>query len=296
VFARTGTAARPTRRQWQALQSVFQGVAPESGDGQEGAAVPKRLPAGSLSVFAAGGGAGVSTAVATLGRIFALRHERVILLDGITASVLPFYFGADTGAGGACLIRERIATGDHSIRVVSRRNDAAAAPGAQSGETDESLLYAVDGLAGAADRVLVDAWSGMTAIVRQRILVESNSLILVMPDLRSLVGLRSLLPMFHEQERVSGMNITPHCVINQFDAALPLHQEFRRSLTAQLGERLLPFTLRRSDDVALALAEGATVVDHCPDSGIAEDYLRLADWLTMWQGTARVVMAAGVLR
>lgn len=46
----------------------------------------------------------------------------------------------------------------------------------------------------------------------------------------------------------------------------------------QLGERLLPFVIRRSPSVAEALAEGMTVMDYAPDAAVAEDYRNLAKW------------------
>jgi cellulose biosynthesis protein BcsQ len=125
----------------------------------------------------------------------------------------------------------------------------------------------------------------MADTVRQRLLCETNNLVILVPDLRSVARVRALLQYFQEQEQVFGQNFTPHFLLNQYDPASPLHQDLRRSLAEHLGERLLPFTLRRTDDLALALAEGATIVDYAPGSGIAEDFLRLADWLTMWQGT-----------
>ena len=56
-------------------------------------------------------------------------------------------------------------------------------------------------------------------------------------------------------------------------------RDVKASLERQLGDRLLPITLRRSDAVAEALADGMTVIDYCPENGIAQDFVRLADWL-----------------
>ena len=50
-------------------------------------------------------------------------------------------------------------------------------------------------------------------------------------------------------------------------------------LREQLGERLLPFALRRTQAVSEALAEGMTVVDYAPNSTVAEDYGNLAGWV-----------------
>ena len=55
-------------------------------------------------------------------------------------------------------------------------------------------------------------------------------------------------------------------VLNQFDASLPLHLDVREVLRRQLGDRLLPFVIRRAPAVSEALAEGMTVVDYAPES------------------------------
>ena len=47
----------------------------------------------------------------------------------------------------------------------------------------------------------------------------------------------------------------------------------------QLGDRLLPFAIRRSPGVSEALAEGMTVMDYAPESPVAADYLNLVSWL-----------------
>jgi cellulose biosynthesis protein BcsQ len=67
--------------------------------------------------------------------------------------------------------------------------------------------------------------------------------------------------------------------LNQFDTASPLHRDVRALLQQRLGDRLLPFVLRRSSLVSEALAEGMTVIDYAPGSDIAADYHDLTAWL-----------------
>jgi cellulose biosynthesis protein BcsQ len=73
--------------------------------------------------------------------------------------------------------------------------------------------------------------------------------------------------------------VTPYYVLNQFDPSLPLHLDVREVLREQLGDRLLPFALRRAPAVSEALAEGMTVVDYAPNSTVAEDFGSLAGWV-----------------
>jgi cellulose biosynthesis protein BcsQ len=68
-------------------------------------------------------------------------------------------------------------------------------------------------------------------------------------------------------------------VLNQFDPSLPLHLDVREVLREQLGDRLLPFTLRRAPAVSEALAEGMTVLDYAPDAPVSQDYRDVALWL-----------------
>jgi cellulose biosynthesis protein BcsQ len=50
-------------------------------------------------------------------------------------------------------------------------------------------------------------------------------------------------------------------------------------LRQQLGERLLPFVIRRAAGVSEALAEGMTIVDYDPDSSATQDFIGLANWI-----------------
>ena len=64
----------------------------------------------------------------------------------------------------------------------------------------------------------------------------------------------------------TGKPSLPYYVLNQFDPSLPLHLDVREVLREQLGDRLLPFALRRAPAVSEALAEGMTVMDYAPNS------------------------------
>jgi MinD-like ATPase involved in chromosome partitioning or flagellar assembly len=62
------------------------------------------------------------------------------------------------------------------------------------------------------------------------------------------------------------------CVLNRFDASIPLHTEILAWYRDNFPQLVL---LRESPLVSEALAEGTTVVDWVPDSPIAADYLNL---------------------
>ena len=65
-------------------------------------------------------------------------------------------------------------------------------------------------------------------------------------------------------------------ILNKFDPTQPLHVEIHDWLAGH-GRDHRVITLRRTDEVSEALAEGVTVIDYAPASGIAEDYVRLGE-------------------
>jgi cellulose biosynthesis protein BcsQ len=103
-------------------------------------------------------------------------------------------------------------------------------------------------------------------------------LVPVIPDMNSVVSVGSI-DAFFQHNGVAGNRVHPYYVLNQFDPSLPLHLDVREVLREQLGDRLLPFALRRAPAMSEALAEGMTVMDYAPNSTVAEDYGSLAGWV-----------------
>jgi cellulose biosynthesis protein BcsQ len=68
-------------------------------------------------------------------------------------------------------------------------------------------------------------------------------------------------------------------VLNKYDASVPFHRDVRERMCAVLGERLLPFSIRRTDQVSEALAAGVTVVDYAPNAPVVDDLKLLAQWV-----------------
>jgi cellulose biosynthesis protein BcsQ len=104
-------------------------------------------------------------------------------------------------------------------------------------------------------------------------------LVPLVPDLNSVVSVSSIDAFFDHNGGASGKPALPHYVLNQFDPSLPLHLDVREVLRERLGDRLLPFALRRSPAVSEALAEGMTIMDYAPNSAVAEDFASLAGWV-----------------
>jgi cellulose biosynthesis protein BcsQ len=104
-------------------------------------------------------------------------------------------------------------------------------------------------------------------------------LVPVIPDMSSVVSVGSIDAFFQRNVSATGQPIMPFYILNQFDPSLPLHLDVREVLREQMGDRLLPFALRRTPAVSEALAEGMTVVDYAPNSTVAEDFGALAGWV-----------------
>jgi cellulose synthase operon protein YhjQ len=104
-------------------------------------------------------------------------------------------------------------------------------------------------------------------------------LVPVAPDMNSVISLNAVEQFFKNLTDGEGRAVKVYYLLNQFDASQPLHLDVREVLRQQLGDRLLPFAIRRSPAVSEALAEGMTVMDYAPNSPAAEDFLNLANWL-----------------
>jgi cellulose synthase operon protein YhjQ len=128
-------------------------------------------------------------------------------------------------------------------------------------------------------RILLDLTTSSSWIVRRMARMCPTILVPVAPDMNSVISLQAVERYFNGVVDADGRPIQPFYVLNQFDTSLPLHLDVREVLRRQLGDRLLPFVIRRAPAVSEALAEGMTVVDYVPDAPVAEDYVQLATWL-----------------
>jgi len=246
---------------WYALHSVF------------GPAQAATLPLSPeahppiIAFFSLAGGVGKTCLAATLGRALAALGEHLLLTDTTAGGMLPFYFGSRESRPGA--VRTFFPPGptlgaetDAPVQVLNLP------PG-----RDPDPEWLTDLLNGGrlANRILVDvatASQDMTARLRQ---LKPTVLVPLLPDMSSVASLGPLEALPESGETLY--------LLNQFDAESPLHLDVRALLQQQLGDRLLPFVVRRSYAISEALAEGMTVIDYAPDSPVAEDYRVLASWL-----------------
>lgn len=235
---------------WSALEAALPRKTP-------GAVAPApdalRVQRIGVTLFPVVGGVGVTTLVATLGRLLASAGRRVALAEPPGQSLLRFYF-----TDGAAELPKILAgeSGDDWLREV--------------------LAQAREDL----DLVLIDAGAGLPDEARSVCVQAAIRIVVLTPDLRSVVRLAPLVESIR-QEGTAGRSPRPvYLLLNQYDPAVDLHREILERLEQQYEGWVSPVSIRRSDLIGTALANGRTVVDDAPGSEVAGDYRLLSDWLT----------------
>jgi len=257
---------------WFALNGLFNGstasaeVVPASST--------QRPPV--LAVFSLAGGVGKTSLVATLGRALSARGERILLVDTAAFGLLPFFFGArDQRPGVLRTFTAPTTSGDAPVQLITVDPESLGPEAAPQ----ETLTQEISRHSRSAGRVIIDLATASGATTRRVLRLSPTVLVPVVPDMNSVVSVSSIDSFFQHNLSASGQPVRPYYVLNQFDPSLPLHLDVREVLREQVGDRLLPFVLRRTPAISEALAEGMTVVDYAPNSNVAEDYGNLAGWV-----------------
>jgi cellulose synthase operon protein YhjQ len=272
---------------WFALKSVFdpQAAPIEQVPLQQSAQVPV------LAVFSLAGGVGKTSLVASLGRALSARGERVLLVDTTAYGLLPFFFGArDQRPGQLRTFNPPGASLEAPIQLITidpetppQLDPASLAASPTADQAQEWLASEITRLSRMANRVLIDLPSASGAITRRILRLNPTIIVPVVPDMNSVVSVGAIESFFRHNGSIAGSTggkqIQPYYLLNQFESSLPLHLDVREILREQIGDRLLPFTVRRSPAVSEALAEGMTVMDYAPATPLAEDYASLAGWV-----------------
>jgi len=259
-------------KNWFALKSVFNpnAVPPEPVQIQ----APVRVPA--LAVFSLAGGVGKTSLIASLGRTLAARGERILLVDTAAFGLLPFFFGArDQRPGLLRTFNPPGAGSDAPIQMLTL--DPESQPTDPSNQ--DWLAQEVTRNSRGISRILIDLPTASGATTRRVLRLAPVVLVPIVPDMNSVVSVGAIESFFRNSSNNSGKQILPYYLLNQFDYSQPLHIDVREILREQIGDRLLPFALRRSAAVSEALAEGMTVIDYAPNAIISEDFAHLAGWV-----------------
>jgi cellulose synthase operon protein YhjQ len=261
-----------TVTRWFALRSIFAPVQ-ASVDPSSFPAFEHRPPI--VVVFSLAGGVGKTCLVATLGRVLSALAEHVLLAETAACGILPFYFGSRELRPG--VVRTFFPPGafgedcDAPVQMLNLQGEGSPQDGNQQDPLLADLLR--DGRG--ANRIVVDVATANRKWMSRMLSLRPTLLVPILPDMSSVACLGSLEAL--DASSASGEKAL--YLLNQFDASSPLHRDVRAILQQQLGDRLLPFVLRRSSLVSEALAEGMTVIDYAPGSEVAADYQDLAGWL-----------------
>ena len=270
------TPATPSPRR-HGLRAAFDQALAGTGPAARALDTPRLL----VALRSLPGGCGTTTIQATIARAFSMKGESVVMLDGASQSLLPFYFGSQRFRSGACTFFPGEFRKQAAVHLVLPTIDLA---GERQHEDYRvfSEQWCSEGLAQFADEqqiVLVDMQSNLPASWRKRLFGPCLSLTIIGLDLRSTLGLRSMQEWFTRQEQHLGSQESHYFVLNQFEPDLALHQDIYARLQRQLDGRLAPVVIRRSPEIGEALAEGQTVLDYAPGSAGASDIRALADWV-----------------
>jgi cellulose synthase operon protein YhjQ len=259
---------------WYALKGVFEQPGQDQTETAPIRQKETRTPV--LAVFSLAGGVGKTSLVATVGRALSSMGEKVLLTDTTSHGLLPFYFGAsELRQGTVRTFSPPSGSTDAPIYLVSYDVDEMGHDEAAQEQLAEEIINSSRG----THRILFDLNVQSSWIVRRMSRMNPAILIPVAPDMNSVISLQTVEKFFSGVNDGDGRPLQPYYVLNQFDTSLPLHLDVREVMRRQLGDRLLPFVIRRAPAVSEALAEGMTVVDYAPDAPVAEDYLNLATWV-----------------
>jgi cellulose synthase operon protein YhjQ len=253
---------------WYALRSIF---APAEAPVEPSSSSPFEQRPPVVVVFSLAGGVGKTCLVATLGRVLSALGEHVLLTETATCGLLPFYFGTRELRPG--VVRTFFPPApfgeeyDAPVQMLNLQGDGFPAEGSQPDPLLEELLR--DGRG--TSRIVVDVATANRRSMSRLLSLRPKLLVPILPDMSSV----ACLGLFEALYASPASEEKALYLLNQFDASSPLHLDVRAILQQQLGDRLLPFVLRRSPLVSEALAEGMTVIDYAPGS---EDQ-DLAGWL-----------------
>jgi cellulose synthase operon protein YhjQ len=257
---------------WFALRGVVEGSVPPA----QATPAPVAARAPVMAIFSLAGGVGKTSLVATLGRALSARGERVLLVDTAAYGLLPFFFGAgDQRPGMLRTFSPPVSSGDAPIQMITLDPENFGSETAPQ----EALTAEVSKHARGVGRVIIDLATASGSTTRRIMRLSPQILVPLLPDMNSVVSVSSIDAFFDHNGNAAAVHSLPNYVLNQFDSSLPLHLDVREVLREQLGDRLLPFVLRRAPAVSEALAEGMTIIDYAPNSGVAEDFAGLASWV-----------------
>jgi cellulose biosynthesis protein BcsQ len=228
-----------------------------------------------VALFASAGGCGVTTIAATLARLLSGGRESIALVDDTPQSLLGVFFGLRSLGAGIRTIVQPDAGARGAVHIVNRPRTAG----------DDWITGACHQLDGEFDRMIVDISPAFPQAYLQKVLRDAVAVVPLLPDVRTACRLEPLVERLMALRDECGSALPIYFLLSQFDPNVRLHCEIEDWLHDAFGPMVLPLTLRRGDEVAEALADGGTVIDYAPNSGIASDFRALASWIRQLPST-----------
>lgn len=233
---------------------------------------PATRPTGrktTIALVASAGGCGVTTIAATLARLLSDASESIALVDDTPQSLLGAYFGLPGSGGGVRTVTLPDFAARSPVHIVNRPRAAG----------DDWTASACGQLDGEFDRMILDLSPLFPPACLKQILRNAIVIVPVLPDLRTACRLEPLLQRLIALGEECDAPLPIYFLLSQFDPQVRLHGEIGEWLRASFRSLVLPLTLRRGEEISEALADGGTVIDYAPASGIAHDYRMLAAWI-----------------
>jgi cellulose synthase operon protein YhjQ len=255
-------ASHPRR----ALQSVFDvnarlRIAPHQA----------HLAAGSgaaLIFTSCAGGVGKTTLCATIARVLSARLSNVLIADRCPQGIVPYYFGLERlSAGGLQTVYPNARRAGYQMTMVN-------APCEEQPNTPTAAW--LEQLQAESTLTLMDLPT-LSYRSQEQMVPPGYVVIPLVSDVQSVASIARVEELRDLSKE--GQNRRCLFVLNRFDEARPLHREIRTHLEKVLEDRLCPLTVRESEYVPEALSLGMTVLDHVPQSAVANDFEQLAAWL-----------------
>lgn len=213
-----------------------------------------------LCILPMSGGAGATTLLATLAQLWSAEGHPVDLADRAAPSLMPLYFGGNGVIEGIWSQLSEAASshpGIGPIRIMAPY-PAVMAMARESGSGRDPICLLDGGRASVAECVRAGG-------------PETTYLLAATPDLAS----RVRMPAIVAELRSLGVRVKVLLSrVSEGFAAVELER-----LKQQLGDALLPVTIRNSELVSQAFDAGKTVISYAPDSQVAGDYRAVARYL-----------------
>ena len=227
------------------------------------------------------GGTGKTTFVANIGRILSGQHESVLLVDTSGSTLLPFYFGAEGIRSG---VRTFLApeAGSQPMHVIGNETP-----------TIEWLRDEVKPVMQTVQRTIFDLGPASFSLIPEIFPLCAVVMVPLLTDLNSIMSIPRIEGYHRMMDEQGVVAPWPVYVSNKFDMESERERSGRELIAREVGERLLPITIRRSPKVSEAIAQRMTVTDYAGESAIAQEFLQLALWLKKAAPVAQLARTTG---